>query len=337
MVGGEQLQFEDQEKFYERLPWATLENLYGPTEASVDVTYWKCLRHREGRMIPIGRPLANVKMYILDSHLRAVPIGVSGELHIGGVAIARGYHNRPEMTADKFIPNPYGEGGERLYKTGDLARYREDGEIEFLGRIDNQVKVRGFRIELGEIEAVLSEHEKVKDVVVVVREEAGGDKRLVGYVVGEGEVGGGELRRYLSERLPEYMVPNVIVVLEQTPLLPNGKVNRAALPAPEWGKSTEQVEYVGPRTPVEETVVKIWKAVLNVERVSVEDDFFEIGGHSLLATQVITRINHAFNLSMPLRKLFEKTSIAEIALAIEAELITEIANLSEAEVGSTRE
>src|SRR6185503_12443344 len=175
--------------------------------ASVDVTYWKCSRQREGRMIPIGRPMDNVKMYIIDKHLRAVPVGVNGELHIGGVAVMRGYHNRPELTAEKLVPNPYAEkDGERLYKTGDLCRYREDGEIEFLGRIDHQVKIRGFRIELGEIEAAITEQEKVKEAVVVVREEAGGDKRLVAYVVGEGEVEVAGLRKHISQKLPEYMV-----------------------------------------------------------------------------------------------------------------------------------
>jgi acyl carrier protein len=228
-----------------------------------------------------------------------------------------------------MIPDPYGEPGERLYKTGDLSRYREDGEIEFLGRIDNQIKIRGFRIELEEIEAVLSEHEQVKEAIVVVWEEAAGDQRLVAYVVGEdSRVSGGELRRYLSDRVPEYMVPNAIVILERMPLLPNSKINRAALPPPEWGKSADKAEFVAPRTPTEEAVAEIWKEVLNVDRLSVEDDFFEIGGHSLLATQIITRINQAFDLSVPLRRAFEKRTISEIAVSIEEDLIKEIASLN---------
>jgi acyl carrier protein len=287
--------------------------------------------------------MGNVKMYILDKQLRAVPAGINGDVHIGGIAIARGYHSRPELTAEKFIPNPYGERGERLYKTGDLSRYREDGEIEFLGRIDNQVKIRGFRIELGEIEAVISEHEKVKEAVVVVREEAGGDKRLVAYVVEEvrGEEGEevrvGEMRKYISERLPEYMVPNAIVKLEKIPLLPNGKINRPALPSPEWGSSEEKSEYAAPGNPIEETLAEIWKEVLNINRVSVEDNFFDIGGHSLLATRVITRINRAFELELPLRILFEKTRISELAVVIEEELIKEIANFEITEAGATEQ
>lgn len=348
IVGTEQVQFEDQEKFYKRLPWATLENLYGPTEASVDVTYWKCLREREGRMVPIGRPVANVKIHILDRHLMAVPVGVSGELHIGGIALMRGYHNRPELTAEKMVPNPYGDSGERLYNSGDVARYREDGEIEFLGRIDNQVKIRGYRIELGEIEAALIEHPAIREVVVVAREDKPGQKRVVAYFIpATGHaVSSADLRDWLKKSLPEYMIPAVFAELEAMPLAPNGKLNRRALPAPEQIQSGSEPVYEAPRTPLEKLLADIWMEVLDVEKVGINDDFFDVGGQSILATQFITRVQHAMPVELSLRAIFETPTIATLAAFITrnqppqdedqkgvlAELFAEIQGLSEEDV-----
>jgi amino acid adenylation domain-containing protein len=283
---------------------AELHNLYGPTEAAIDVTSWVCQREEEAQGVPIGRPIANTQIYILDEEMQPVPVGVSGELYIGGAGVARGYVKRPELTAEKFVPNPFGrEGGERLYRTGDQGKWRGDGNIEFIGRIDDQVKIRGYRIELGEIEGVVSEHEDVEQAVVVAREEKTGEKRLVAYVVGRAgrRIESGELRRHVQKKLPEYMIPSAIVQMEELPLTVNGKVDRRALPEPEQ-QSVER--YVGPRTPVEELLCGIWERVLGLERVGIEDNFFELGGHSLLAAQVISRIQETFEIELPLRSLF---------------------------------
>jgi len=237
ITGGEALTFELQEEFQGMLG-AELHNLYGPTEAAIDVTYWACERGSERQKVPIGRPIANTEVYILDERRQVVPVGVAGELHIGGLGLARGYWRRPELTAERFIPDPFsGEGGDRLYRTGDLVRYLEDGEIEYLGRLDQQVKVRGHRIELGEIEAVLSQHEGVRQSVVIAREDTPGLKQLVAYVVSETErgeqgVSSTELRSHLKEKLPDYMIPSFFVAMEEIPLTPNGKVDRRGLPAP---------------------------------------------------------------------------------------------------------
>jgi amino acid adenylation domain-containing protein len=315
IVGAEQVQFEDQEKFYERLPWATLENLYGPTEASIDVTYWKCLREREGRMVPIGRPISNVKIHILDKNLMPVPVGVSGELHIGGIGLMRGYHNRPELTAEKMIPDPYGEPGDRLYKTGDLSRYREDGEIEFLGRMDTQIKIRGYRVELGEIEAAMSHHPAIREVVVISREDKPGQQRLVAYYVpAAGQtVSAGELRTALRDSLPDYMIPSAFVPLDAMPLHPNSKLNRKALPAPEEVLAGSETSYEAPRTPLEKLLADIWMDVLSVEKVGINDDFFEVGGQSILATQFITRVQQVLPGKLPLQAIFETPTIAGLA------------------------
>ncbi|MFO0108791.1 MAG: non-ribosomal peptide synthetase, partial [bacterium] len=270
-------------------------NAYGPTEASVCATVAKCTD--VDQKISIGRPIANAQIYILDEYLQLVPVGVPGELHIGGAGLARGYLNRPELTQEKFIPNPFdnskfkipyrnAKGGQnsKLYKTGDLARYLPDGNIEYLGRIDNQVKIRGFRIELGEIEAVLSQLGDVQASCVIVREDITGDKRLVGYIVPQKEVTPtvSELRQFLKAKLPEYMVPNAFVILDSLPLTPNGKIDHRALPAPDLHREFKH-KYVAPRTPVEEMLAQIWAQVLKVEQVGIEDNFFTFGGHSLLA------------------------------------------------------
>jgi amino acid adenylation domain-containing protein len=282
-------------------------NAYGPTESTVCATIAEC--HDDGRQPAIGRPISNAQVYLLDGYLRPVPIMVAGELYIGGVGLARGYLNRPDLTAERFIPNPFsGETGTRLYRTGDLARYRMDGTIEYLGRIDNQVKVRGYRIELGEIEAVLREHGAVADVVVTIRANTHDDKRLVAYVVPNEPSGDWPLlaaRNYLRERLPEYMIPSSFVLMEALPLTPNGKIDHSALPAPHQVKSDTEVEYVAPRTALEEGMAEIWKDLLDVELVSPGDNFFDLGGHSLLMTKLVSRIPEVMGVEIPMRSLFE--------------------------------
>ena len=266
-------------------------NLYGPTETTI----WSSLHVLAAvDTIPIGHPIANTQLHILDERLELVPPGAVGELYIGGDGLARGYLGRPDLTAEKFLPNPFGMG--RLYRTGDLARRLADGTIECLGRVDHQVKIRGFRIELGEIEAQLERHASVREGVVVVREDVPGDRRLVAYVVGATPVIDlAVLRAHLREALPEYMVPSLYVVLEAIPLTPNGKIDRKALPAPEQPRSGN---YESPRTPIEERLAAIWASLLGVERIAVDDNFFELGGHSLLATQVLSRVRQAFRVEL---------------------------------------
>jgi len=315
ICSGEALSGELQERFYGRLG-AELHNLYGPTEAAIDVTYWACERGGRRSSVPIGRPISNLQIYILDRYMNPVPVGVNGELHIGGVGLARGYLNRGELTAEKFVENPFAkESGARLYKTGDVARFRADGVIEYVGRMDQQVKVRGFRIELGEIEAELMQHPEVSECVVLAREDEPGTKRLVAYVVGEKQATPKvtELRNWMKERLPEYMVPAAFVTVPAIPVTANGKVDRRALPMPEASRPELEQEYVAPRTPAEETLARIWADVLQLERVGVHDNFFELGGHSLLATQVTARIRDLLHLEVPLLKIFEFPVLAEFA------------------------
>ncbi|MEH1866381.1 MAG: amino acid adenylation domain-containing protein [Nostoc sp.] len=308
-------------------------NAYGPTEATITATLFEipahCNTDTNLQKIPIGFPLPNKRAYILDKHLQPVPVGVPGELHIGGVGLALGYLNRPQLTQEKFIPNPFGgsrgageqsfpsASSERLYKTGDLARYLPDGSIEYLGRIDNQVKIRGFRIELGEIESVLSQLSDLQAAVVTVREDNPGDKRLVAYVVPHPDSPPtiNQLRQFLKAKLPEYMMPQAFVILESLPLTPSGKVDRRALPAPDL-QSEITKKYAAPRTPVEELLTQIWAQVLKVELVGIHDNFFEIGGHSLLATQLVSRIRNIFIVELPLRELFTATTVAELAQVI---------------------
>jgi amino acid adenylation domain-containing protein len=323
ICSGEALPFKLQQNFFARSS-AELHNLYGPTEAAVDVTYWACERESQQQIVPIGKPIANTQTYILDKHMEPVPQGVAGELHLGGVQLARGYLSRPALTAERFIPNPFSdEPGERLYRTGDLARHISGGEIEFLGRADNQVKVRGFRIELGEIEAMLLQHEAVREAVVLAREDEPGDKRLVAYLVFSAHASSSEaaptpalLRAYLKERMPDYMAPSAFVVLDALPLTPNGKVDRRALPAPTATISTHH--FLAPRTPLEALLADIWADVLGAERISADDDFFSLGGHSLLATQVISRLRHLVGVEVPLRALFESPTVSGLAARVEA-------------------
>ncbi|HSS51591.1 MAG TPA: amino acid adenylation domain-containing protein, partial [Thermoanaerobaculia bacterium] len=301
-----------------------LVNMYGITETTVHTT-WRRLRQSDLAQpgSAIGRPLSDLSLHLLDGGGRPVPIGVPGEIHVGGAGVARGYLARPALTAERFVPDPFvggtagGVGGQRLYRSGDLARWRRDGDLEYLGRIDRQVKVRGFRIELGEIEAALAEHPGVREAAVVAREDRPGDVRLVGYVGSAAGPGPSQqaLAAFLAERLPGYMVPAAWVLLDRLPLTANGKVDRAALPAP--AQRGEGGAYVAPRSPVEEVLAGIWEEVLALERVGVEDDFFALGGHSLGAAQVISRVLKAFSVELPLRLLFEHPTVAALAEEIE--------------------
>ncbi|HEX6718000.1 MAG TPA: amino acid adenylation domain-containing protein [Pyrinomonadaceae bacterium] len=328
ILAGEPLQNKLVQEIYERKHISQVFNLYGPSE---DATYSTGAVLTKGTDEPpsIGRPIANKQVYLLDAHLEPVPIGVVGELHIGGNGLARGYLNRPDLTAERFIPNPFSnEPGRRLYKTGDLSRYRTDGNIDFLGRIDHQVKVRGFRIELGEIEAVLSQHPAVRETVVLARSNApddsstssaGGDQYLVAYVVGRRDQQPAirELRNFLQKKLPRYMVPSVFVLLDVMPLLPNGKIDRQALTAPEHVRDSMEVTFVAPKTPVEQRLARIWSEVLAVDTIGSDDNFFELGGHSLKATMVISRVLAAFKVDIPFDSLSRVPTIAGLANVIE--------------------
>nr|AEU11003.1 NpnC [Nostoc sp. 152] len=318
ITAGEQLQITPAiSKWFSQLNGCTLHNHYGPSESHVVTTLTLSDAVENWALLPpIGRPITNTQIYILDEYLQPVPIGVPGELHIGGVCLARGYLNRPELTQERFIPNPFNNS--KLYKTGDLARYLPDGNIEYLGRIDNQVKIRGFRIELGEVEAVLSQCEDVQVCCAMAREDSPGDKRLVAYIVPQPQITPtvSELRSFLKSKLPEYMVPSAIVILESLPLTPNGKVDRRALPAPEPSSELSN-KFVAPRTPIEEILALIWTQVLKVEQVGIYDNFFELGGHSLLATQLISRIRTSLKVELPLRSLFAAPTIAELSQNIQ--------------------
>ena len=319
MCGGEALTPDIVAQFGQRSS-AKLYNVYGPTETIIDSAYWLCVGSSSGSTVPIGRPIPNARIYILDATLSPVPIGVTGELHIGGVSLARGYLNLPELTAERFIPNPFSsEPGSRLYKTGDLARYLPDGDIEYLGRGDYQVKIRGFRIELGEIEAALAKHPSVRQAIVTIHEGAAGEKRLVSYVVAQSAYvpTAIELRNFLKEKLPEHMVPATFLLLDSFPLTLNGKVDRQALPAPNDTRCELKEAFVGFRTPTEELLADIWAQVLGVGCVGINDNFFDLGGHSLLATQIVSRIRETFKVEMPLRRLFETPTVAGLAESLE--------------------
>ncbi|MDF5725812.1 MAG: amino acid adenylation domain-containing protein, partial [Rhizonema sp. PD37] len=315
IFGGEALELQSLKPWFEqhedRHP--QLVNMYGITETTVHVTYRPLIindLNNTGSMI--GRPLPDLQMYILDDNLQPVPIGVKGQIYVGGDGLARGYLNRQQLSLERFIPHPFNEGVEkRLYKTGDLARYLPTGEIEYLGRIDNQVKIRGFRIELGEIEAVLSSHPQVQQTVVIASTDT--FKRLIAYVVCEEEtLNTNQIREFLQQQVPAYMVPSAFVILDTLPLTPNGKIDRIALPAPDAYIEQER-EYVAPRTPNEEIIAHIFATVLGIEAVGIHDNFFELGGHSLLATQVISRLRQVFQIDLPVRSLFETPTVAGLA------------------------
>ncbi|RUT04337.1 hypothetical protein DSM106972_045650 [Dulcicalothrix desertica PCC 7102] len=311
-------------------------NLYGPTETTIWSVVQKVSQKLEEGVISIGRPIANTQLYILDQHHQLVPVGVMGELHIGGAGVARGYLNQPELTAQKFIPHPLQKDSSSLwYKTGDLARYLPDGTVEFLGRIDNQVKLRGFRIELGEIETLLNQHPAVNNSVVIVREDEPGHQLLVAYVVFNLSESNQlpeitQLRRHLQNKLPSYMVPSVFVQLETLPITPNGKLDRRALPKPNSSNlhlEGLQNTFVAPRHLVEELLAGIWLQVLNVPQVGIYDNFFELGGHSLLATQVVSRVRKTFDIDLPLQCLFESSTVAALATVINSSIKQEIPSI----------
>lgn len=320
IIGGEALSNETVSLWREYSPQTRVINEYGPTETVVGCCVYEIPQdNTEVGAVPIGRPIANTNIYLLDSKLRPVAVGVAGELYIGGDGLARGYLAQPDMTAERFIPHPWSQtGGERLYRTGDIARYRDDGEIEYLGRADHQIKVRGYRIELGEIEAVLRQHPQVSEVVVLAREDVLGDKRIVAYLVSPEveDLSMIDIRRFLREKLPEYMVPASLVSLRSMPLTPNGKVDRDALPAPGLGRVGMEEAYVAPRTVLEEAVARIWAQTIGIERLGVHDNFFELGGHSLLATQVISRVRDEFEVELPVRMMFEGMTVEEMAAGI---------------------
>ncbi len=315
IVGGEISSVSLVQRHQEVVPQADLYNEYGPTEGTVWSSVYRCQFQQHEMLVPIGRPITNVQMYLLDQELHPVPIGVPGELFIGGRGIGRGYLDRADLTAEQFIPHPYSkQPGERLYRTGDLARYNVGGSIEFLGRSDQQVKIRGYRIELGEIEVQLRQHPDVQECVVLAREDMPGDKRLVAYVVlrpGQTSSRDG-LRTFLKEHLPEYMLPTQIVLLGQLPLTANGKVDRRALPAPESKRSEFTETFVGPRNNVETTLAHIWSQVLHVGHIGIHNNFFALGGDSILSIQVVARARQA-GLHITPRQLFQNQSIAQLS------------------------
>jgi amino acid adenylation domain-containing protein len=316
LAGGDVLSVEHVKTAHRKMPETWITNGYGPTE---NTTFSCCYRMGKaeieslGERVPIGKAIANTRAYVVDEEMRPVGVGINGELCVGGAGLGRGYWGRAELTAERFVPDPFSKtGGKRLYRTGDVVRWREDGNLEFIGRRDGQVKIRGYRIELGEIEAALLEHEAVKQAVVVVRERDG-DKQLVAYVVEEEGSGleWGKLREALKQRLPEYMVPGVFVGLKELPLTVNGKLDRKRLSDFEERYLTNT--YISPRTHEEQILCRIFAEVLNQNEVGIGESFFERGGHSLMATKVVSRIRSEFHVSLPLRTLFEYPTVAELA------------------------
>ncbi|MEK9140849.1 MAG: amino acid adenylation domain-containing protein, partial [Nitrospirota bacterium] len=313
VTAGESLPLELVRRHYQRLPHATLYNEYGPTEATVWCSVYHTTREEVAARVPIGKPIDHMQLYVLDAGLQPTPIGVPGELYIGGACLARGYVNQPPLTQERFLANPY-VAGTRLYRTGDLARYRADGNVEFLGRMDQQVKLRGYRIELGEIEYVLSNFPGVHHAAVLLRQDKPDQHRLVGYVAGESSLREKleQIRSDLATRLPHYMVPSVILWLDTMPLSATGKVNRHALPAPEHTAGQAAVR-TAPRNQIEESLAELWKSLLQVPEAGIHDHFFEQGGHSLLATQLVSRIRELFEVDVSLPALFERPTIAALA------------------------
>ncbi|MEM9493321.1 MAG: condensation domain-containing protein, partial [Myxococcota bacterium] len=290
---------------------------YGPTENTL---FTSCYVAEEpnhvGSRVPIGRPIDNTQVYVLDRHLQPVPLGVTGELYAAGDGVARGYIGRPSLTAERFVPDPFASrAGARMYRTGDLVRWRPDGVLDFLGRSDNQVKIRGFRIELGEIEARLTDLPAVASGAVIIRGDTPDSRRILAYaVLADGhKVTGTELRARLHDRLPAFMVPSAVVVMDSFPLTPNGKLDRRALPDPDSTDLVDPRHYVAPRTEIEERLTALWTELLPVERIGIHDDFFALGGHSLLATRLVSRLRQAFNTEVPLRALFEHPNIGQLA------------------------
>ncbi len=319
LLTGEALSPQLCRQWFEHYPSISMMNAYGPTECSDDVTHYPIYETPPAEILnlTIGRPIANTQLYILDRQLQPVPIGVAGELYVGGAGVGRGYLNAPELTQQAFMPSPLSRSvDERLYKTGDRARYLPDGNIEFLGRIDYQVKIRGFRIELGEVEAILHQHPQVREATVIAREERPGNQYLAAYAVVSPGVVTSDLRDFLKQKLPDYMVPGAFVFLDAIPLTPNGKVDRNALPMPDLELSLIG-DFVPPATPTQTELAKLWVEVLNIPKVGIHNNFFELGGHSLLATQIASRLRALFGVELPLRRLFELPTVAELAKNID--------------------
>jgi acyl-CoA synthetase (AMP-forming)/AMP-acid ligase II/acyl carrier protein len=291
-------------------------NMYGITETTVHVTYRPIKRDEveSGSRNLIGKPIADLRVYLLDRHKALVPIGVAGEIYVGGAGVGRGYLGRDALTAERFITDRFSDAPQtKLYRSGDLARWTRDGELEYLGRIDDQVKIRGFRIELGEVEAMLAQYPAIQQAVVLAREDTPGDQRLVAYLVmAQDSASAHDLRTYLQHRLPDYMVPSAFVLLDSLPLTPNGKIDRKALPAPDQFRPELGDTFTAPRTPVEEMLAGIWAEILKLDKVGIHDNFFHVGGHSLLATQVVSRIRDALSVELPLRYVFEAPTIAAL-------------------------
>jgi len=317
ICSGEALTLDLQDRFFDRLD-TQLHNLYGPTEAAVDVTWWQCQPDHDLPVVPIGRPIANTTIHILDDHLQPQPIGVPGELHIGGVQVARGYLHRPDLTTQRFIPDPFSDTpNARLYKTGDLARWLPNGTIDFLGRLDFQVKLHGVRIELGEIEATLGHHPAITAATVTL-DQHHHDQRLIAYLVPSGDQPPDvhELRGFLKERLPAQMIPSLFMTLESLPTTSSGKVDRNALPRPEASEPQTSPGYVAPRTELEREIAEVWAEVLGLRQVGVDDDFFDLGGHSLKAMQANARLRELYAVELPLLAFFEQPTIAGQASAV---------------------
>jgi amino acid adenylation domain-containing protein len=350
VIGGEESRWDWIRSLRTVAPGCAIFNHYGPTETTVGVLMYGVRDEDLSRnylKTPLGRPIANTQAFLLNAGLQPVPIGIIGELYIGGDNLGRGYLNRREATAERFIPNPFSvEPGARLYRTGDRARYLPEGNIEFLGRTDHQVKIRGFRIEPGEIEAVLIQHPDVEQAIVMPWAETPEQRRLVAYVVPHQAraPSAAELRDFLKKKLPEHMVPSTFTLLDGLPRTPHGKVDREALPIHDQRQPAMEESYVPPRSPEEEMIVEIWAEVLKVDRVGVHDNFFDLGGHSLLATQVMSQVRKVFQVELPLRSLFEAPTVAELALRVArsisnagelAELgrtLTEVESLSDYEI-----
>jgi amino acid adenylation domain-containing protein len=317
-----------------KLPFQLVNN-YGPTECTVVATSGTVLPDEHPDRLPtIGRPIANTEIHILNERMQQVPIGEPGEIYIGGAGLARGYRNRPDLTADRFVPNPFSsEPGARLYKTGDVARYLPGGQIAFLGRVDEQIKIRGFRIEPAEIVRVLEEHPAVKASIVLAREVEPGDKRLVAYFVSatKAQPTFTELRNFIAARLPDYMVPAIFVKMETLPLNPNGKIDRAALPEPDVGNMLRDDAFAESRTPIEKRMAEILAALLGLDQVSAQDNFFLLGGHSLLGAQLIARVRDVFGVELSLRSLFDAPTVAKLSSQIEAALLAKLEAMSEDE------
>jgi acyl carrier protein len=328
MFGGESVSVPHVCRALELLPGTKILHGYGPCECTVITSCYTIPQQLPENVhsIPIGKPIGDRTVYILDTHLHRVPIGVPGELYVGGTSVARGYLNQPKLTIEKFISNPF-IARDTLYKTGDLVRRLPDGNIEFIGRIDTQVKIRGFRIELAEIEAVLIQHPDIQQVVVIAREDEPGKKLLVAYLVAQNNVRTpSTLRNFLKSKLPDYMIPAAFVFLENLPLTPNGKINRRALPVPDTSQRNLEVDFVLPSTDTEQELADIWTEVLKLKQVGINDNFFELGGHSLLATQAISRLIEVFSLDFSLRYLFENPTIAELAQKVIEQQIEQVEN-----------